>query len=167
MDLHYAWEQHADMTGHDLTLSGQGRRLQQDIEDSLEQVEDSVESAANQLELNAELAEDELEAYLENLIANVGTGNINTNLAGQNRSDGLSTLTDGNSTFNCAQDNNCTLKDFVVALEDDVIAHETLKELFNGDATTATKQSLLQTTPAPAPGSSIGTTLNETEYEVG
>ncbi|KAL3150417.1 hypothetical protein ABBQ32_000254 [Trebouxia sp. C0010 RCD-2024] len=166
VDLHYAWEQHADMTGHDLTLSGQGRRLQQDIEDSLEQVEDSVESAANQLELNAELAEDELEAYLENLIANVGTGNINTNLAGQNRSDGLSTLTDGNSTFNCAQDNNCTLKDFVVALEDDVIAHETLKELFNGDATTATKQSLLQTTPAPAPGSSIGTTLNETEYEL-
>lgn len=166
VDLHYAWEQHPDMKGHDLSLSGQGRRLQQDIEDSLKQVEDSVESAANRLQLNAELAEDELEAYLENLVSDVGTGNINTNLAGQNRSDGLSTLTDGNSTFTCTQDNNCTLKDFVVALENDVIAQETLKELFDGDAASTKKQFLLQTAPAPAASSGIGTALNETEYEL-
>lgn len=154
------------MKGHDLSLSGQGRRLQQDIEESLEQVEDSVESAANQLEVNAELAEDELEVYLENLIADVGTGNVSTNLAGQNRSDGLSTLTDGNSTFNCDQVNNCSLKDFVVALENDILAKETLKELFDGDAASAGRQLSSQATPAPAPASGVGTALNETEYEV-
>jgi hypothetical protein len=186
VDLNYDWQMPSDTgaaSSRNLSLSrsAAGRRLQQDIEDSLDQVEDSLEqvadnleSAINQLEFTAEFQEEELEEYLEGLLAQVGTGNVSMRLAGQNVTDGLSTLTDGNSTFDCDQNNNnCTLKDFVVALENDVVAKETFQELFDGDIASASKRrrQLLQRLSAPAPATATeyvppGTALNETEYEL-